>query len=72
MDADMRGDVVTLHRGGPAAIPVASEVQIVGALAANMTLTYVFLRDISLATRPSSAARRNSSTEFTGGSGRLT
>lgn len=55
MDADMRGDVVTLHSGGPATVPVAGEVQVVGALAANMTLTDVFLKETSLATLPSCA-----------------
>lgn len=38
MDADMGGDVVSLDGGGTARIPLAGEVQVVGALAAHMTL----------------------------------
>lgn len=43
MDSDVRGDVVTLDSGGAAGIPLASEIQVVGALATNMFLTDVFL-----------------------------
>lgn len=43
MDADVRGDVVTLDSGGSARVPLASEVQVVGALAADMALTDVLL-----------------------------
>ena len=43
MHSDMRCDMVTLDRCGVASAPLASQVQVVGALAANMTLTDVFL-----------------------------
>lgn len=43
MHADMRCDMVTLDRRRIASAPLASQVQVVGALAANMTLTDVFL-----------------------------
>ena len=43
VNADVRGDVVALDRGGPARVPLAREVQVVGALATDMTLTNVFL-----------------------------
>ena len=44
MDTDVRGDVITLDRGGAARVPLAREVQIVGALATNMALTDVLLK----------------------------
>lgn len=47
VDADVRGDVVTLDRGCAARVPLASEVQVVCALAANMTLTDVLLDHVS-------------------------
>ena len=43
MNADVRGDVVALDRSGPARVPLAREVQVVGAFTADMTLTDVFL-----------------------------
>lgn len=43
MDADVRRDVITLDSGGSAGIPLASEIQVVGAFASNMFLTNVFL-----------------------------
>lgn len=43
MDADVGGDVVALDRRGAALIPLASEVQVVGAFTAYMLLTYVLL-----------------------------
>ena len=43
MDSDVRRNVVTLHRGGAAEIPAASQIQVVCALAANMTLANMFL-----------------------------
>lgn len=43
MDADVRGDVVALDSGGAAIAPLAGEVQVVGALAANMALADVVL-----------------------------
>jgi hypothetical protein len=39
MDANVRSNVVALDRGSAARVPLAGEVQIVGALAANMALT---------------------------------
>ena len=43
MDPDMRGDVVTLDDSSSATAPFASQVEIVGALTANMALTHMFL-----------------------------
>ena len=43
MDSDVRCDVVALDRGGAARIPLASEAQIVGALASNMALADMVL-----------------------------
>lgn len=43
MDTNMRSDMITLDSGGLALIPLASKVQVVGALAANMLLTYVLI-----------------------------
>ena len=47
VNTDVRGDVVTLDGGCPAGVPLAGEVQVVGALAANMALTDVLLRSHS-------------------------
>lgn len=44
MDANMRRDMVALHRRCPAVAPLASEIQVVCALSANMPLTNVILR----------------------------
>lgn len=41
--ADVRGDMVALHGSSPARVPLASQVEVVGALPANMTLTDVVL-----------------------------
>ena len=46
MDANVRGDVVALHSGSAARVPLAGEAEVVGALAANMALTDVFLRSV--------------------------
>ena len=43
MDTDMRSDVVTLDSGCPTLIPLAGEVQVVGALATNVLFANVFL-----------------------------
>lgn len=43
MDTDVRGNVITLDGGCSARVPLASQVQVVGALATNMSLTNVFL-----------------------------
>lgn len=45
MDADMRRDVITLDGSSPARVPLASQVQVVGALATNMALTDMLLHD---------------------------
>lgn len=44
MDSDVGGDVVTLDSSRAARIPLAGKVQVVGALAANMSFTYVFIK----------------------------
>lgn len=41
--ANVRSDVVALHCRGPARVPLASQVEVVGALPANMALTDVVL-----------------------------
>lgn len=43
MDPDVRGDVIALDRGRVASTPLASQVQVVGALTADMALADVFL-----------------------------
>jgi hypothetical protein len=43
VNADVRSDVVTLDSGGAARVPLAGEVEVVGALAANVALTDVLL-----------------------------
>lgn len=43
MNADVRGDVVSLDGGGAASTPLASQVEVVGALAADMALADVVL-----------------------------
>ena len=43
MDTDMRGDMVSLDGGRTTATPLAGQVEVVGALAANMAFTDVFL-----------------------------
>lgn len=47
MHADVRGDVISLDRRGPARVPLASQVEVVSALTANMALTNVLLGNIS-------------------------
>ena len=51
VDADVRSDVVALDRGGAAVTPLAGQIQIVGALATNMTLTDVVLGAVSMLKR---------------------
>lgn len=41
--ADVRGDVIALYCCGPARVPLASQVEVVGALPADMALTDVVL-----------------------------
>lgn len=48
MHANVGGDVVALDGGGVAVAPLASQVQVVGALAADMALADVFLLIASL------------------------
>lgn len=43
MHADVRRDVVTLDGGRAALVPLTSQVEVVGALATNMTLADVVL-----------------------------
>lgn len=43
MNANVRSDVVTLDGSGAARVPVAGEVQVVCALAANMAIANMFL-----------------------------
>lgn len=43
VDTNMRGDMVTFHSGGAAVAPLASQVQVVGALATDMALANVIL-----------------------------
>lgn len=43
VNADMRSNVISLHGSGAAATPLASEVQIVCALATNMAFAYMVL-----------------------------
>lgn len=43
VDANVRGDVIALNSSSAARVPLASEVQVVGALAADMALTDVLL-----------------------------
>lgn len=46
MDADMRGDMVSLDCRRPALVPLARQVQVVGALSAHMALTDVLLQGL--------------------------
>lgn len=43
VNTDMRSNMITLHRGGAARVPLACEVKVVGALATNVLLANVFL-----------------------------
>lgn len=48
VNANVRGNVVTLDRGGMAAPPRTGEAEIVGALASHMTLTDMFLETLGV------------------------
>jgi hypothetical protein len=48
MDADVGRDVVPLDRCRPAAVPLASQAKIVGALAANVTVTNVVVEALGI------------------------
>jgi hypothetical protein len=45
VNANMRGNVITLYSGGTAVTPLASQIQVVCALATNMALANVVLGD---------------------------
>lgn len=45
--ADVRGDVIALYCCGPARVPLASQVEVVGALPADMALTDVVIKRLS-------------------------
>jgi hypothetical protein len=47
VDADVRGDVVTLDGGGAACAPLTGQVEVVGALATDVALAYVILDVLS-------------------------
>ena len=47
VNTDVRGNVVTLDGCGAAVTPLARQIQVVGALAANVTLTNVVLLMVS-------------------------
>lgn len=49
VNANVRSDVVTLDGGGSALIPTAGQVQVVGALTADMLVTDVVLRELATA-----------------------
>ena len=46
VNADVRGDVISLHGGGATATPLAGEIKIVGAFSANMAFADVILWDV--------------------------
>lgn len=48
MDSNVRGDVVTLDSCGAATTPLTRQVQVVGALAADVSLAHMFLRGRSV------------------------
>jgi len=47
VNTDVRGDVVSLDCSSSARVPLASQVEVVCALTANMALTDVLLREVS-------------------------
>ena len=46
MDPDMRGDMVSLDGGRTTTTPLAGQIEVVGALTANMALTDMFLHSL--------------------------
>jgi len=58
VNTDVRSDVVSLDRGGAAVAPLASQVQVVGALATNVTLTDVVLNEVSTCRETNGVASR--------------
>lgn len=59
MNTDVRRDMVALHRRGAALIPLARQVQVVGALAANMLVTDVLLHGAGCISNMLSGGERN-------------
>jgi hypothetical protein len=49
VDTDVRGDVVALHGGGATRVPLAGEVQVIGALATNMALADMIVENFGRA-----------------------
>ena len=45
MHANVRSNVIALHGGSPAVAPLASEIEVVGALAPNVSLAHMVLRE---------------------------
>jgi hypothetical protein len=48
MDTNVRSNVISLDCGGAAVAPLAGQVQVVGALTTNVTLTNVILYGVSI------------------------
>ncbi len=46
MDADVRGDVIALDSGGPTLVPLASQHEVVRALATHMFLAEMVLLEV--------------------------
>lgn len=46
VNTNVRGNMISLHRGGTATSPLTRQVEIVGALATNMTLADMFLQKV--------------------------
>lgn len=47
MDPDVRGDMVALDDGSRTTSPFAGQVEVIGALAADMALTHMFLQRVN-------------------------
>jgi hypothetical protein len=43
MDSDVRGDMITFDGAGVASFPATDEIQVIGALASDMSFTEMFL-----------------------------
>lgn len=57
VNSNVRSNVITLDSGGAAIAPLAGEVQVVGALAADMALTDVVLSTNKYTATPKKYAR---------------
>ena len=66
IDADVGGDVVSLDGGSAACTPLAGQVEVVGALAAYMTVANVVLRGLAGAVESSREYIRRGSQQTTG------